>query len=278
MLLDAFIAMARQQVMSGERSNATYESNLYEAAQLKVVFGRMQAQHVTKAHVAAYLKKRVDKHGIKRPVRANREIALLSSAYAWALGHEDWPEIAENPCYGVRRNRERPRDRYVEHAELVRFGKLAPRWLRCYCLLKRVAGLRQGDMLRLLKPADSDGWLRTTLAKTGRRARIKRTWAVNRVLRAIAADHKARSITTTLLFATETGKPMSARGFKSAWQRAMQKYVASGFERFREHDLRAKAASDAADVEAAQRLLAHESPATTHRHYRRGVAKIVPLR
>ena len=270
-------AHTQEEVKKGARANSTYESNLFDVKQLKLVFGRMQAQDLKRPHVGAYLKKRADKAGVLRPVRANREVALLSSAFSWALGHDDWPEILENPCYGVRRNRERPRDRYVESAELVRFGKeAAPRWLRCYCLLKRVAGLRQGDMLRLGKPADGDGWISTVIGKVRKRAKIKRTWAVEIVLRAIFADHKARAISCTMLFPTDAGTPMIASSFRSAWRRAMKKHLEAGNERFRENDLRAKAGSDASDLSTAQKLLAHESAATTQRHYRRGVAKIIP--
>jgi hypothetical protein len=71
---------------------------------------------------------------------------------------------------------------------------------------------------------------------------------------------------------------MTDGGFKSAWRRAMAKHIAAGSERFRGNAVRAKAASDADDLHAAQKLLAHESAATTQRHYRRGVAKIVPLK
>ena len=278
-LLDDFMVWTKEQVKAGQRANATYENNLFEADQLKLVFGRMLAHHVKRPHVAAYLKKRVDKNGIRRPVAANREIALLSSAYAWGLGHDDWPAIAENPCYGVRRNRESPRKRYVESAELARFGRQsAPRWLRCYCVLKRVAGLRQADMLRLGRPAEGDGWINTVTGKVKKRAKVKRTWAVDIVIRAIVADQKEREITSTLLFPTDAGTSMTRSGFGSAWRRAMAKHLAAGYERFRENDIRAKAASDADDLETAQRLLAHDSLATTQRHYRRGVAKIVPIK
>jgi integrase len=278
-LLDEFMAWAKQEVISGRRSNATYATNLFEAAQLKLVFGRMLAHQVTRPHVGKYLKKRADRKGVPRPVRANREISLLSSAYSWALGHDDWPSIGENPCFGVRHNREAARKRYVESAELARFGReAAPRWLRCYCILKRVAGLRQADMLRLGRPADGDGWIRTVIGKVKKPARIKRTWAVNIVLRALAANQRERAIASTLLFPTDAGAMMTGSGFKSAWRRAMAKHIAAGYERFRENDIRAKAASDADDLHAAQKLLAHESAATTQRHYRRGVAKIVPLK
>jgi integrase len=153
----------------------------------------------------------------------------------------DWPQIEGNPCYGVRRSREAPRDRYVESAELARFGRFAaPRWLRSYCMLKRVAGLRQGDMLRLGKPSDGDGWIRTVIGKVKKPAKIKRTWAVDIALRAIALDHAERNITSTLLFPTDAGTPLTDSGFKSAWRRAMAKHMAAGNKRFRENDIRAK--------------------------------------
>jgi hypothetical protein len=116
------------------------------------------------------------------------------------------------------------------------------------------------------------------IGKVKKPAKIKRTWAVNIVLRAIAADQRAREITSTLLAPTDAGTLMTRSGFSSAWRRAMAPHLAAGAARFRENDIRAKAASDAGDVQTAQRLLAHESTATTQRHYRRGVAKIVPLK
>ena len=87
-----------------------------------------------------------------------------------------------------------------------------------------------------------------------------------------------RNIASTLLFPTDAGTPMTDSGFKSAWRRAMAKHIAAGNKRFRENDIRAKAGSDADDLQSAQRLLAHESAATTRCHYRRRVAKIIPLK
>jgi integrase len=49
-------------------------------------------------------------------------------------------------------------------------------------------------------------------------------------------------------------------------------------ERFTEHDLRAKASSDADSDEFAQKLLTHSNIEITKRVYRRKAEKIVPLR
>lgn len=272
MLLDDFLAWTEHQVRQGKRAPRTLDDNLQEAKALKLVFARIAAHLVTRRHVAHYLTKR------SAPTRANREIALLSSAYSWCMAREEWALVTENPCYGVRRNPERARRHYVESADLVMFGKTCcPRWLRCYLLLKRICGLRQGDLLRLMKPTTGEGWIRAAIGKAGGRpARIKRTWGVDVVLRALEADHQARELATLFLFPNgRTGSPLTSRGFKSAWARAMAAWTG---EHFRENDIRAKAASDARSLTEAQQLLAHESPATTQRHYRAGVVKIRPRR
>jgi integrase len=49
-------------------------------------------------------------------------------------------------------------------------------------------------------------------------------------------------------------------------------------ERFTEHDLRAKCASDAATLEHAQALLGHASSSLTDRVYRRKAQYVMPLR
>lgn len=71
---------------------------------------------------------------------------------------------------------------------------------------------------------------------------------------------------------------LTALGFNSAWQRAMNVCEAAGFERFWEHDIRGKTGSDAESIARAQELLGHESPRTTARHYRRAPATVRPLK
>ncbi len=64
------------------------------------------------------------------------------------------------------------------------------------------------------------------------------------------------------------------------WARFMDRLLAETkvTERFTEHDLRAKAGSDAETLEQAQALLAHASPATTKRIYRRKAEVVAPLK
>lgn len=279
-LLDDFITHSEALVRAKKRSARTLDDNQRESEVLKLVFGRMQAAAVTSKHVAQYLAKRCSEDGTPAPVRANREIALLSSAYSWAMRSDGW-SIERNPCYGVRRNPESGREQYVESGNLVAFGKrkTTPAWLRGYCLLKRLTGLRQGDMLRLSQAHATARGLEIETGKTGKRLRFRWTWALRIAVKWIQAHQPQGKGTTALcLFPNRYGEPMRRRGFATAWGRAMKAHVAAGGQWITESDIRAKTATDAGSLARGQEILGHESAATTARHYRRGVSKVTPLR
>jgi len=270
-LLDRFLVHAEAQVRAGRRSHRTLDGNEAEAKVLKLVFGRMPWGAVTSKHVAQYLRRRTDKTGRPAPVRANREVALLSSAYSWAMG-EAGIEIQSNPCYGVRRNTERPRRHYVETRDIVRFGKTCcPPWLRAYIVLKRLTAKRQGDMIALGRRDLTERGIDTTASKTGVRDIVRWSWALRLAVRAALALHGEQP--KLWLFPARHGGRLTSAGFKSAWQRAMAQWDGP---RFWEHDIRAKTASDV-DAEHAQQLLGHASGATTRR-YRRAPRRVDPAR
>lgn len=284
-LLDAFLTHREAQVRTGETSKRTLADNEQEAKTLRLVFGHMPAASVKRQHVARFLRERTTVEGKPAPIRANREAALLSSAYSWAMGLREW-DLNENPCYGVRRNRERPRRRYVETAELARWKRHAPKWLRGYVLLKRLTGARQGEMLALTKASLTDSGIRYGISKTGRVKIVRWSWAMRAAVDSLLAGHKLKRdrdgnviefpkpADQQPLFRSRSAAAMTSHGFKSAWARAMRAY---GGPSFREHDLRAKTASDLPTAHA-QELLDHSTPAMTRRVYQRAPTKVRPLR
>lgn len=248
----------------------TYADNLIEARKLKYAFAHMKPAEIKPSHIYAYMAER------GAPIRANREVALLSKAMQHAIKKG---LIDANPCKLVSRNTESPRTRYVEGRELREFGsEYVPKWLRVYLVLKYLTGLRQGDMLRLVlqNVDETAAALRVRTGKTGKPLRFKLTWALRVVLEQAKALRRPKE--STLLFTNRKGKQMTARGFKSAWQRAQIQWAADGNTRFWEHDIRGKTGSDSQTDAAAQELLGHDNPATTRRHYRRGERKVTPLR
>lgn len=65
---------------------------------------------MTPAVILAYK----DTRSITAPIRTNRELAYLSVVFSWAYERD---LARNNPVKGVRRNKERHRERYVEDWE-----------------------------------------------------------------------------------------------------------------------------------------------------------------
>ncbi|MEJ2418865.1 MAG: hypothetical protein P8Y45_18430 [Exilibacterium sp.] len=114
----------------------------------------------------------------------------------------------------------------------------------------------------------------TAISKPNPRDRFLVRWTPD--LRAITEEilktHPPRIGNRPLFFARRYRPYIDAdgntNGFDSIWGRYMRKAVAQGLcERFREHDLRAKAV-ERETLEAASRYLRHTSPAVTTKHYR----------
>lgn len=250
----------------------TQTDNRIELRLLRQAFGHMRPDTVEPHHIYAYM----DARGA--PVRANREKALLSSVFQFAIRKG---VKTENPCRLVRRNPERPRDRLVEDAEIAAWRAHAGPLLNAYADLKLLIGQRQGDLLRLSRAADKPDGLHVQVAKTRRRVIFEWTPELRAAVDAIyALERPATSLAFfPLSRGARRGAPLTQRGFKSLWQRAMNAYVATGGARFTEHDLRGKVATDArAQGRDAQRILQHATAKQTDAYIKvRQVEVVRPL-
>ena len=249
----------------------TYKDNLVEAKNLKAVFGNiLPEQLVAKpSYIYRYRRER------GAPVRANREISLLSSIFSYAI---EQGAVESNPCKMVRRaaGTEKKRTRYVDHWERRKFAKeYCPKWLRAYILLKYLIGLRQADMLKLGKQHMNERGISIKTGKTGKPMHFRWTRVLRIVVGVILADRRRQD--TMQLFVSRRAKPLKQSGFKSQWQRSMQAWEKDGHERFWEHDIRAKMVSDSKTIAEAQERAGHDSARTTM-SYRRAPVKVRPLR
>ena len=149
-----------------------------------------------------------------------------------------------------------------------------------YIRLKLLTGMSRGDLLRL-EPArhfKDDGihvQRHKTAESTGKRTIYE--WTPER-RQAVADAVAARPVhISPFLFCNAAGKCYldeskgTASGFNNLWQNFMARVLKETkvTQRFTEHDLRAKCASDAESLEKARALLAHATTATTLRVYRR---------
>ncbi len=261
--------------------------NARHIERLRMVFGALPLEPFKPRLVYTY----VDKRGSK--VAAHREIEVLSHAFTKAV---EWGYIDRHPFKGeVRLEGEAPRTRYVEDWEVVEALALTPRRksgsvlaVQAYVRVKLLTGLRRGDLLRLRLGQDfrDDGihvQPRKTAGTTQKRIIIE--WSAD-LRAAVDLARAARPVDIApFLFCTRRGECYvkedgSANGWDSMWQRFMGRVLTETKvqERFTEHDLRAKCASDAGSLEHARQLLAHADGRLTERVYRRRPERVKPLR
>jgi integrase len=208
---------------------------------------------------------------------ANLDLEVLSHMFSKSV---EWGARVDNPMTNrkVSKFSLASRDRYVTDEELARFRTdFAGDFLNAYLELKGLTGLRKGDLLAINHSDFQAGHMvvvpRKTKAKKTRPLRFKMTADMDAAVAAIKT--LPRPIGSIWLFCTRKGQPYintedgTTSGFDSIWQRRMKKWVDAGNERFTEHDLRAKVASDmATDIEA-QEQLDNSSAALNKKVYRR---------
>lgn len=271
------------------KSPATQTQNISALKMLREHFSDAPLSGVTPTIIYAYLRKRsTAKTGAKR------EVEVLSHALTKAV---EWGYIDRHPfAWQMRVENEDPRSRYVEDWELTECLSLKSRRKKgsvaaaqAYIRIKRITGMARGDLLRLRPAIDfqEDGihiQRHKTAKKTGKRTIYEWT---DELRGAVADAIAARPVDISpWLFCTlrgecyfneETGR---AGGWESLWGNFMKRVIEETkvTERFTEHDIRAKAASDADTLEQAQALLSHADSKTTRRIYRRKPEKVKPVR
>lgn len=269
----------------GAKSRA---DNARYIAQLRAVFGALALDDMKPQLIYQFADK------ARAKVAAHRALAVLSHAFTKAV---EWGYIERHPFKGeVRLAGEAPRTRYVEDWEIVECLALESRRkrgsvlaIKAYMRIKLVTGISKGDLLRLQPAQDfrEDGIhiQRRKVAKTTGKRTIYE-WSPE-LKEAVAMALAARPVhISPWLFCNKSGecyfdeKEETASGWDSMWQRFMLRVLEETKveERFTEHDLRAKCASDAESLEHARALLAHADSRTTDRIYRRKAEKVKPLR
>lgn len=81
------------------------------------------------------------------PIAANRILALISSVFGWSISAGLWES---NPSLGIRRNKEKSRDRFIQGDELPRFFQALAdepnETIRDYVLISLLTGARRSNV------------------------------------------------------------------------------------------------------------------------------------
>ncbi len=250
-----------------QKAPATLAGNKIEAQTLRAVFGHMPPADITPADIHAFMIER----GKTSQVRANRERSLLHAILRYAVL---WGHLDRNPVGDVPRFAEPPRVRYVTDDEFLAVRGIAPLLVQCMMDLALLTAQRSQDLLSLRKDQITEAGLVFQPAKTARRKPVKICVEWSEQLRQVVATLKGlkRPFASVYLVTSADGTRLSESGWKTAWQRTMNKAVEEKkvAERFHFHDLRAKAVTDMELAgQNAQTITGHASRQMIDRVYRR---------
>lgn len=207
---------------------------------------------------------------INRPPKRGKTTCLTKAV--------EWGVVDENPCRQIRKERPKPRRRYVTELEYAGAYEAMPPMFQCAMDLAVLTGLRPADLLGLTRSNLTDDGIQIFTRKTGRDLIIAWSDELRGVVkRVLSLPPRLRQS----LICTRHGKPYTVDGFTSIWRRKIRKALADPGNPLNEHfqfrDLRAKSASDDTR-EAASARLGHTNEAITERVYRRKPATVQPLR
>lgn len=249
-----------------KKAETTRREYLRYGDTLRAVFGDVPVEYVVPADISGYLDCHRSLH------LANREVSMLSGIFREAMR---WGWAAFNPCSGVRRHRETPRDRYVTDEEIASLGQACGPQMLCIVDLVLLTALRKKDVLAIkLSDIQPDG-LHVHVSKSGVHQVFPLRGEFQEVIQ--RARSLRRRVGSMYLFANRKGRPYTTSGFDSNWKRMKKE---AGVD-FAFHDLRARAISDADEIggtKYAQELAGHQEERTTRRYIRhRKPRQVEPL-
>lgn len=258
-----------------KKAPRTQVDNKAELKQLRLVFDDAPIEAISPAMIAQYRDARTAK------TRANREIALLShiinTAREWGLCQQ------ANPCQGVRKNKEKPRDYYADDIVWNAVYSQACHELRDAMDLAYLTGQRPADVLQMRRDDVAGGYLRVQQKKTSKRLRITVSSDSGMNSLGLLLERIARGnaeYPSPYLILNRSGLKVSRQMLRNRWDEARAKAVneaveagdqnlANRISQFQFKDIRPKAASEIDDIAEASALLGHSKEGITERVYRR---------
>ena len=194
------------------KARNTQKDNALCMTKLRAVFDTAPIDGITPQIIAQYR----DKRGATAPVRANREMALLS--HIWNVAREWGYTAKENPVKGVRKNKEKPRDFYADDTIWAAVYAQACDELKDAMDVNYLTGQRPADVLKMMLTDIKDGALEVRQNKTKKRLRIMLEdngvrSELGRVIDRIRA--RDRKVASLFLIATPSGVALNKWTFLS---------------------------------------------------------------
>jgi len=225
------------------------------------------------------LRRYLTKRGGK--TRANRELAVLSVVWTWAIleGLTKLPYPAAGLKRSKWKNAESPRELEPTQAMFDAVYSCADQVLRDAMDIIAATGLRVRDAVRVTIP--SDGILRGQASKTGKRFALD--MSASATLAPLLARRRTYPAAHVCLLSHPSGAMVAERHLTDRFTRARAAAVKAhpklrDLGRMILRDCRKLAAEAAPSLSAAADLLQHDDQRLTRAHYRRGVVPLKTVR
>jgi len=224
---------------------------------------------IESSHIALYRDWRKSTH-------STQELGCFSAI--WAEAKEKGYTNRENPATGVRRNRGKGRDVYVDDDLFKKVYDKADVPTRDAMDLAWLAGQRPGDSLRFKETDIKEGALWVRQGKTGTRVRVEITGKLAEVIERIMARKRTTTgVRSLALVVNEKGQALSVSALDNRFEDA-RRAAGVDLNAFQFRDLRAKAGTEKEEqgtILDAQHLLGHASANTTRGYVRNRKGKLV---
>lgn len=266
----------------------TQKDNNEALTQLRRVFDSAPINAITPQHIAQYRDHRTAK------VRANREISLLSHIFNMA---REWGYTAnENPCRGVRKNKETPRAFDADDTVWFAVYNEGTSVLRNAMDMIYLSGQRPADVCKFKLTDIKNGSLEVTQNKTKTRLRIQLNRAdgsrseLGQVIDRIIAE--SGTVISTNILVNTNGDPLTQSALRHHFDNARLAAIKTAeanptresavlierIKQFQFRDGRPKAATEINDLAAASDLLGHSDQRITKRVYMRRGTLVKPTK
>lgn len=262
--------------LSKVKKAKNYKNSIQRLKAPRLYFGEMYPEDVEQADIYDFMEERSVKVKVKRMIRgkekemeiggkvaANREKSILSQVFKFGIKKRI---VTKNPCVGVERNTEIPRDRYPKDWEFDAVYDAGSEILQCIMDFGYITDQRIGDILEINERENiSEQGIEVTQNKSegGKRVLVKILIKWDDALRECVnrARNLRGDIRSMYIFCKQDGQPYTYDGFKSMFRRAVDKAIKNGTlqEKFNYHDIRAKSYSDETNLEDKMKRAGHQS-------------------
>jgi integrase len=212
---------------------------------LAKVFDTVDATKMRPVHVRKYM----DARGLQGEVAANRDMALLQNIFAY--GYERGL-VKLNPCVGVKKFSETPRDYYIEDLEYEQFLALSTPIVQVFMELSYLEAARGQDVRVIMLSDIKDDGIFIQQEKTGKKQiklwtpRLLDAVEQAKTLRKQISDKRKGKVVSLYLVVNERGQPYTESGLKSVWRNNKKRIKDEhGIDiEWTFHDIKAKGISD----------------------------------